>query len=285
MSWVKLAIVQFPRDRTDLDQNIAQMHKFLDEITADVDVVLLPEDWLGATVIDWDDYQEIIVKLFHGAILSRGKSGGYIPDGPHVVGSPSLTPVLVSGAQYVRAEGGIFSRGMILGGELSAPVFFEKQFPSQAIGERKYVKPGTLLPVIRHRGTPLGVVVCVDIMYPEIVRSLALRGALLILNPANIPAARMPLWQSVGITRACENTVFVVAANNTATSYPDGREVQGDSFVAYPDGYTLLSCGREPGVYYFDLDLSRVNKVRQRWPYLEDVRSNRESICRKYYSE
>ncbi|MCL6558455.1 MAG: hypothetical protein K6U74_06560 [Firmicutes bacterium] len=77
----------------------------------------------------------------------------------------------------------------------------------------------------------------------------------------------------------------MVAANNTATSYPDGWEVQGESFVAYPDGYTLLSCGRKPGVYYFDLDLSRVNKVRQRWPYLEDVRSNGESIYRKYYSK
>jgi hypothetical protein len=283
MSCLKLVIVQFPRDRANLEQNISQMHGFLGKIDGDADVVLLPEDWLGAVVVDWGEYREIVFELYRKAFLSRNRAGQGAPKGGQVVDGSAPGPLLVSGAQYVKAEGGIFSRGMIVGGELPAPVFYEKHFPSRAIGERNHVRPGSALPLIRHRDIPLGAVVCVDIMYPEIVRNLALRGALIILNPANIPAARMSLWKSVGLTRACENTVFVAMANNTATSYPDGREVLGESFVAYPDGYDLLSCGREPGIYSFELDLSRVERVRRRWPYLEDIRSKRESICPKYY--
>jgi predicted amidohydrolase len=76
---------------------------------------------------------------------------------------------------------------MILGGKLSAPVFFEKRFPSQAIGERNYVKPGSLLPVIEHRGIPFGIAVCVDIMYLEIVRSPALKWGIVNLEPGQYP--------------------------------------------------------------------------------------------------
>ncbi len=252
MDILKLALVQFPRSNTDLEKNICQMQVYLTQIAPNTDIILMPEDWLGPNVIGLEQYQEIVEILFQGL-----KNKGCL---------------LVSGAQYVQHQGRIYSRGMFWGGDVAAPVYFEKHFPSQAIGERGYVTPGSLLPIVEHRGVTVGAVVCVDLMYPEIARNLALRGALLILNPANIPAARMPLWHSVGITRACENTVFVAMANNTHTSYPDGREVRGESFVAFPDGCTFLTCGQEPGVFYFEIDLFRVKRTRQRWPYLEDVK-------------
>jgi hypothetical protein len=70
------------------------MYQFLSEITAKVDVVLLPEDWLGATVIDWGDYQENIIKLLHVVNLSRDKSGKYITEvsSRFLMSSASLLP-------------------------------------------------------------------------------------------------------------------------------------------------------------------------------------------------
>ncbi|WP_051276309.1 carbon-nitrogen hydrolase family protein [Desulfovirgula thermocuniculi] len=250
MQRLTLAIVQFPRGDNP-EENVARMAHYLSRITPGTDLVLLPEDWLGPAVVDFEEYFKIVEGLATKVSSRRC--------------------LLVSGAQYVRCGGRILSRGIFWGGDLDAPVCFEKLFPSQAIGERDYIAPGTLLPVVEHRGVKVGAVVCVDLMYPEIARSLALEGAALILNPANIPATRMPLWHAVGTARACENTVFVAMANNTATSYADGREVMGESFLAPPDGYGFLSCGREPGVFYFKLDLARISRVRQRWPYLEDV--------------
>lgn len=246
---IRLALVQFPRSARDHEANIRRMTDYLVN-TAPVDVVLLPENWLGPRVIAWADYLAIIEQL--AAVLPPGC-------------------LLVSGAQYIQTADGIFSRGLFwTPGREAVP--FDKQFPSQAIKERHSVSRGRLLPVVEHRGTRIGALVCVDLMYPELARRLALQGAEIILNPAGIPASRLELWQALGMVRAAENTVFVAMANNTGTSYDDGREVSGGSFVAGPYGYGFNAVGPQGGIFYFNLDLAQIAVVRQRWPYLADIR-------------
>ncbi|MGI9952774.1 carbon-nitrogen hydrolase family protein [Moorellaceae bacterium AZ2] len=258
MSVYKLSIVQFSPDRTSLTKNLAAMEQYLSQVPADADFILLPEAWLGTTVLPWETYKEVVTSLYARLCC---------PDA-----------LLVGGAQYVRAGQKVYCRGMAFGGTSGVAVTYEKIFPSQAVGERLNVSPGSTLPVLDFRGVRLGIVICVDLFYPELVRSLALRGASLILNPVTVPANRISLWQSIGMTRAAENTVFLAVANNTQILYRDGREVPGQSFLAYPDGCTLLTCGPEPGVYTFTFDLSLITQVRQRWPYLTDVKLNRKKI-------
>jgi len=94
-----------------------------------------------------------------------------------------------------------------------------------------------------------------------------------VLNPASIPADRAELWRALGLARAAENTIFLAMANNTATSYSDGRPVSGGSFVAWPYGNRLTDAGPAEGLHYFSLDLAEITRVRSRWPYLEDVRA------------
>ncbi len=255
MPGFNLAVVQFNRKDDEAEANLQRMKDYLRMLPAGIDLVLLPENWLGSQIIEGHGYREMMEEL---ALVLDERC------------------LLTSGAQYVRpADGKPLSRGLFLGGGLPGPVVFEKRFPSRSVGERGCIYSGTALPLVEHRGIQIGAVICVDLFYPELVRDLALRGALLILNPANIPRSRLSLWQHIGITRACENTVFVVMANNTGTVYPDGRAVQGGSFVARPDGYGLQLCGQDAGVYYFTLDLDLIYQVRQRWPYLEDARITR----------
>jgi len=245
---IRLALVQFPRDVTDRAANIRRMAAYMTD-TGPADIVLLPEDWLGPRIIAWPDYLAVVRDL--AALLPPGC-------------------LLVSGAQYTQTADGVFSRGLFL-----APgreVLFDKQFPSQAVGERGFVNPGRFFPVVEHRGVRIGAVVCVDLMYPELVRRLALSGAQVILSPANIPAGRLDLWRALGQVRAAENTVFVAMANNTGTTYEDGRVVSGGSFVARPHGYGFRSAGSGEGVFHFGLDLTEIAAARERWPYLADVR-------------
>ena len=248
-----LAIVQFYRQDDNIKANLRRMKDYLRILPADTDLVLMPENWLGSKTIEEHAYREMMEEL---TLLLDSRY------------------MLASGAQYVlTADGRPISRGLFGGNGIPEPVVIEKRFPSLAVGERGNIYSGTKLPLVEHRGITIGAAVCVDLFYPELVRNLALQGALLILNPANIPRSRLPLWQHIGITRACENTVYVAMANNTGTTYPDGRVVLGGSFVARPDGYGMQLCGREAGVYYFTLDLDLIYQVRQRWPYLKDVRN------------
>lgn len=250
---VKLCIVQFDRSDKRPEVNREKMTGWLKNIPPGTGIILLPEGWLGPRVIDRDDHTRLLQHLQN-----------CLPPGD---------PLLISGGQYVRyPEGRVIATGALV--NRKEIIYYDKRFPSGAIGERDFVAPGDRSPVVSHRGMRAAAVLCVDLFYPEITRNLALRGASLVLNPANIPAGRMDLWRHIGITRAAENTVFLAMANNTRTRYPDGREVAGGSFVAGPDGVFFHGCGSEPGIYPVELDLELVGRARLRWKYLDDVRAN-----------
>lgn len=247
-----LCVVQFDRSTREPDINAHKMIQIIKEVK-EADFILLPEDWLGPLVVDEDYHMSVIDQLQNSL--------------------PSEDTLLVSGAQYLRQPEVIISTGAFV--TKKRTVFYDKIFPSHAIGERNFVTPGTKQPVFEHRGIIVSAVVCVDLFYPEIAREMALRGAQIIFNPANIPAGRMDLWQHIGITRAAENTVFLAMANNTRTSYPDGRRVAGGSFVAGPDGMFFSTAGNEPGLLNTVIDISMIERVRYRWKYLADIEDRR----------
>lgn len=246
---INLCIIQFDRSAKDPWVNRQKMLAWLQNPVRNADVVLLPEDWLGPLVVDSDFYLSVL------GDLQRMLTGEVL---------------LVAGAQYVRYPDKTISTGAFV--STGGIYYYDKLFPSRAIREREFIEPGRRLAVVRHRGLDMAATVCVDLFYPEITRRLAAAGARVIFNPASIPASRMGLWHSLGITRAAENTVFLAMANNTRTAYPDGREVNGGSFVAGPDGRLFFSAGAEPGAYHYKLDMNLVDRVRERWPYLADSR-------------
>ncbi len=69
-------------------------------------------------------------------------------------------------------------------------------------------------PVIEHRGYHFGVMICFDWIFPEVARVLALKGAQVILHPANLV---LPYCQDAMITRSIENRVFTATANRIGT--------------------------------------------------------------------
>ena len=263
MKNITISIIQFDRKRLDRDYNLASMRSLLRGVKKNTDIVLMPEGWLGTDILDMTSYVRILEHL--------------VEELPHE------DCLLVAGAHYVSSGNRVLSRGaFVLPKELRA-VYFEKQFPSHAINERQFVSRGGHLPIINFGDVRMGGVVCVDLFYPEAVRGLALRNAQIIFNPANIPDCRMSLWQKIGVTRACENTVFVAMANNTGTAYPDGRIVAGQSFIACPGGDNVYTCGSEPGIYQFTVDLEEIERVRQRWRYLKDIVDESERVERWYF--
>lgn len=85
------------------------------------------------------------------------------------------------------------------------------------------------------RGTKLraGVVICYDLRFPELTRTLAQDGAQLVIVPARWPAVRDLAWSTLLRARAIENQSFVVGCNA-------GGEEGGRSFVFGPAGEELL---------------------------------------------
>jgi len=139
----------------------------------------------------------------------------------------------------------------------------EKIFPSLPVREREKIRAGRILRTLDLAFVRVGAVICVDAMYPEIARCLALRGAELILNPASIPENRASLWRSLASVRAAENTVFWATVMLMESTYPDGRPVRGGSVAADPKGEIIADSGALEQAIRVKIDLSVLEGERE----------------------
>jgi predicted amidohydrolase len=244
---VKIGIVQFRRDR-DLEVNLKHAYEILYSI-GDVDIVCFPEAWASRSAVS--------AKLFEEKILPG------ILDG-------SLGRVVITGGIFVERNGRVYDLcHIVLNGKVIGCV--GKHFPSRAVGERGYVTPYPDIQVFTAGNVCFGVLICIDAMYPELSRILAVKGASIIFNPSSIPYNRIGLWRSLGCTRAAENTVFYIFINNTGTTYPDGRLVNGHSYIASPEGEVIYELSEDEAIGIYSLRLGDIERVRGRWAYFEDA--------------
>ncbi|NUQ45542.1 MAG: acyltransferase [Phycisphaerae bacterium] len=110
--------------------------------------------------------------------------------------------------------------------------------------EKLWFSPGNI-PLIAHEirseqwGTVrIGMMICFDWRFPEVTRTLALKGAHIICHPSNLV---MPHCQDAMITRALENHVFTVTANRTGRDVKPDKQMQftGKSIIVAPGGVVL----------------------------------------------
>lgn len=122
----------------------------------------------------------------------------------------------------------------------------------------------------------LGMSICYDIRFPRLYRDLAQAGARIITVPAAFaPITGAAHWESLLRARAIETGCFVVAPAQTGTHESAAhktRDTYGHSMVVGPWGEVLLDGGTKPGVFILDIDLSEVDRARQRVPSLDHDR-------------
>jgi len=122
------------------------------------------------------------------------------------------------------------------------------------MGADRFVKPGDRLEPIQTPWGKLGILVCFDLRFPEAARSLAMKGAELILVPTNWPEGAVVSAEHIAIARAAENRVFVATCNRVGEER--GFRFIGRSKIIGIDGELLVSAGDEEAVLVADLDLS-----------------------------
>ena len=121
-------------------------------------------------------------------------------------------------------------------------------------------------------GVTVGLSVCYDLRFPELYRSLALRGAEILLVPSAFTAyTGAAHWEILLRARAVENGCFVVAPAQVGEHLP-GRDCWGHSMIVDPWGIVLAELGEGEGVCVADLDLGRLAEVRAQIPPLDNRR-------------
>ena len=155
--------------------------------------------------------------------------------------------------------------------------------------EKFYFTPGDLgfTPISTSLGK-LGILICWDQWYPEAARSMALKGAEILIYPTAIGCfysdfkeekdRQREAWIAIQRGHAVANGIPVVAINRVGfekdkSGVLEGIRFWGSSFAFGAQG-ELLTLGSVEGeeILYFEWDKKRSEEVRRIWPFLRDRR-------------
>src|SRR3954452_19646184 len=124
------------------------------------------------------------------------------------------------------------------------------------LGVDRFVTPGDELKVFDTAIGRIGLIICYDLRFPEVTRTLALHGADLIALPTNFPMAAKVQTEVITLGRAAENRVYLLCANRV------GKERTGEfcgwSQIVDPYGKRLAEAGEtEEALLVAEIDIEK----------------------------
>ena len=175
---------------------------------------------------------------------------------------------LLYGYPELGADGRLYNAALLLGPDGRTLANYRK---THLFGdmERAIFSPGETPFVLADvAGMRIGVLICYDVEFPELVRGLAVRGA----NLVAVPTALMQPYHFVPRmmlpVRAFENQVFLIYANRCGEEA--GMAYVGESCIVAPDGSVLARAGLDEALLTATLDDAAMAESRFANTYLRD---------------
>lgn len=245
---MRLACAQMAVRLGDVPYNFAHVQELVRKAAAEgADVVLLPETWnLGffpkkglAALADPDGEK---VKAVFGALAKE------------------LHANIVAGSAVTLRDGKVYNTACVFDRSGACVASYDKTHLFTPMGEQDYFTPGGHLCTFTLDGVNCGLIICYDLRFPELTRSLTLQGADLLFVPAEWPAVRVMHWQTLNRARAIENQIFLACCNGCGTA---GETVYGGHSAIYdPWGEILAEAGASEEIILADCDLSVKEQIR-----------------------
>ncbi|MFH2093374.1 MAG: carbon-nitrogen family hydrolase [Pseudomonadota bacterium] len=149
---------------------------------------------------------------------------------------------------------------------------YQKLHLFRLTGEHHYYAAGDHIGIVDTGFGRVGLMICYDLRFPELARSLFLQGAQMILVSAQWPRPRENHWQVLIKARAIENQLFVIGSNRTGTD--DSLVFPGMSMIVDPLGNMVANAGEKQGVDVAQINLDLVEKARGSIPCMTDRRTD-----------
>jgi len=147
---------------------------------------------------------------------------------------------------------------------------YRKVHPFSYSGENEHFNAGSKPAITKIRKWNIGLSICYDLRFPELYRKYGKKRSHLIVNIANWPDTRIEHWRTLLKARAIENQCYVAGVNRVGDD-PKLHYI-GFSSVFDPMGKELLAVENEEKVILIDIDKNYVREVREKFPFLEDIK-------------
>ena len=255
---IRLAVLQL-RTETDYALTMEKAHRMLAEATTHgTDIAVLPE--MFSCPYSREYFKQFAARGHEetvAALSAWAKEFGLILVGGSV---PEREDERLYNTAFVFDE-----RGRQLARHRKVHLF-DVDLPGMRFKESNTFTPGEEVTTFETRFGTMGLAVCFDLRFPELFRSMAVRGAKVIFLPAQFNLTTGPAhWELSLRSRAVDNELFLVGAS--AACYEGfSYECWGHSTVVDPLGTVIASCDETEQILYSELALDRIDEVRQQLP-------------------
>jgi predicted amidohydrolase len=257
---VTVALVQLDCSSAEpVAERVARGLALVDAVSADADVVVLPELWhVGAFDVEAArTFAEPIdgpiptalgeLAAAHGIWIHGGSIAEIALDGRHYNTSLLLAPDGHLAADYRKIH--LFGF---------------------AGGETTLMEGGDELVVADTSLGPTGLATCYDLRFPEMFRALTEGDASAVLMTSGWPTPRIGHWDVLTRARAIENQCWFIACNQVGEQ--PGVQLGGHSVVVDPRGEIVAQAGEDETVLWAEVDPAAAVTWREQFPVLGDIR-------------
>lgn len=251
---MKYAIYQMDIYPGDPEKNRQKVKEWMEQEVKknNLDTVVLPEMWTTAyTLDDLDKYADSDGEPTKSFLRDLAKE---------------LNVNIIGGSVANRVKDDFYNSSFVFDRSGKLVYEYDKVHLVPMLKEPKYLTGGQHVPeVFELEGVKMGLIICYDLRFPEVVRTLALEGAQVLHIVAEWPDARTNHWVNLQIARAIENQMYVISSNRVGLY--DGTRFCGNSMAIDPWGDVLKqgSDDREETLTT-QLDLEKVKQVRNDVP-------------------
>jgi omega-amidase len=246
---MKISCVQMNMALGRPDENFDRAGRLIAEAAAgDPDVIVLPETWNTGFFP-----RENLAQLADSDCARLDREIGSL--------AKTYGINLVAGSVANQRNGKVFNTCCVYDRSGAKLASYDKTHLFTPMGEHHSFTPGDHLCRFSLDGVSCGVIICYDIRFPELARSLALGGMDVLFIVSQWPRVRIPHLRALTTARAIENQCFAVCCNSCGTA---GETVYGGaSSIVNPWGETLALAGETEQTITADCDLSVVRNIRE----------------------
>jgi len=164
---------------------------------------------------------------------------------------------LIPGSIFERRDGKVYNTAPVIDPSGEVIARYSKQYPFYPY--EKGVTGSDNFVVFDVPGAgKIGLIICYDIWFPEIVRQLVWMGAEAIIVPTLTNTIDRDVELAISRANAAINQVYFFSLNSA------GRLVYGHSIVVGPDGTVIHQANSSRDIITVEMDFNHVRRVRER---------------------
>lgn len=246
---MKFSLIQMDMALGKPDENFAHAKELIRKAAAQgPDVILLPETWNVGFFPKEDlsalaDENEARVTAEIGALAK------------------ALGVNIVAGSVANVRDGKVYNTSVTFDRQGNAVNVYDKTHLFSPMGEHDFFEKGGAVKRFSLDGFLCGVIICYDIRFPELTRTMSVEGLDFLLVVSQWPKVRVPQLRALLRARAIENQCFAMVCNSCGVA---GETVYGgNSLVFDPLGELLAEAGAKEEIITADCDPSGLRTIRE----------------------